>query len=114
MRVDIQHTQLKTGIFFGKTPGIALTVQFSPEELAIIRDKGIGEYVIHKPPIYSGLPERIQAGIKIKHLTPGKPCFLHYDSKAAAEADDPRIRASLKQLKDIIEQGAPQSGSYEL
>lgn len=117
MRVDIQHRDENVGMVFKKmVPAIVLTIQFSPEEIKTISEKGLAELVFHEPPLWSELAPHLQIGLVIKHFMPGHPRRTLYDTKAKAQADDPRLRESLKQLKEIIDQHSqePQSGSYEL
>ncbi len=117
MRVDIQHRDENVGLVFKKmVPAIVLTIQFSPEEIKTIEEKGLKEFTFHEPPLYSGLEPHLQIGLVIKHFLPGKSRRTLYDTKAHAQADDPRLRENLKKLKELIEAHSqePQSGAYEL
>lgn len=117
MRVDIQHRDENVGMVFKKmVPAIVLTIQFSPEELQTIEEKQLADFIFHEQPVHRHIEAHLQVPQKIKHFIDGRPHRILYDNKAAAQADDQKLRASLKQLKEFIEFHAqsPQSGSYEL
>ena len=65
MRIDIQHVEKSKGLVFRKTlHGVALTVQFSGEEEAIIKTRRLGNDVI----VERGAPADVDAE---KHASRG-------------------------------------------
>jgi hypothetical protein len=105
MRVTIEHTTKKVGIF-KSAPVLSLTVQFTDVEKAVIKRAGLQEYVYFTPKLYSGMPERMQGPARVRSLIEGKTNWFHYDDLAAARADEVTLRESLKNLKSSIDQNA--------
>lgn len=105
MRVTIEHTSKKVGIF-KSAPVLALTVQFSDVEAAVIQRAGLQEYAYFTPKLYSGMPERMQGPARVKNLIEGKTNWFYYDDLAAARVDEATLRDSLKSLKNAIDQNA--------
>ena len=98
MRVTIEHTTKKVGIF-KSAPVLALTVEFTDVEKAVIKRAGLQDYIYFRAKIYSGMPERMQGGSRVENLIAGKPNWFYYDDLAAARIDEVALREALKDLK---------------
>jgi hypothetical protein len=104
MRVTIQHTTKKVGLF-KSAPIISLTVAFTDVEKAAIKQSGLTDYIVHKPPIHSWYEERMQGPVSVKSLLRGET-HLTYNDLAAARADEVNLREALKNFKNAVDQNA--------
>lgn len=105
MRVTIEHTTKKVGIF-KSAPVIALTVEFSELEQAIIKKSGLAKYSYYTTPINSFESEDIRGPSLVQYLLAGKTNYLYFEDSATARIEEANVRAGLKSLKAAIEENA--------
>lgn len=116
MKVTIEHTTTKVTML-SSAPAIALTVQFSEEELAVIKQSGLSNYVFHDAPLHPKQAADMHMATPVKFLMMGKTIYYPYTDLAAARVDEIKIKESLKTLKGAIEANAAplkQKDTFEL
>lgn len=115
MHVSFDHKEISHGLFRKKIyTRVYTTVQFSDEELAIIKNRKLKDFVIWKREPSSddnnSLPQeeieaRIEAGtytLTIGNLMKGKRDEYTCASPAHAKNYEQELTAKLKELKDFI------------
>ncbi len=105
MRVTIEHTTKKVSVF-KSAPAIALTVEFSELERAVINKSGLAKYAYYTAPIHSHVTERLQGPSLVDYLLNGKTNYLYFEDAATARAEEAKVRDGLKSLKAAIEANA--------
>ena len=116
MKVTIEHTTTKVTMF-SSAPAIALTVQFSEEELAVIKESGLRDYVFHDAPLHPKAKADMHMPTPVHFLMDGKAIYYPYTDLAAARVDEIKIKESLKTLKGAIQANATplkQKDTFEL
>jgi hypothetical protein len=105
MRVTIEHTTTKVGIF-KSAPALSLQVELTDVERAAIKRGGLAEYILFEHKFYSGIPERMQGPLYVRSVLDGRPVSWPYDNLAAARDDEPKLREALKIFKQYIDRNS--------
>lgn len=127
MRVSIEHSEKSAGLLKRVTQiEVTTTVLFSEEELAVIRDRHLKDYVVVERELDSRTarslnPENSREDAKIwflrvRDLMKGKPDRFTFDTPVDAKMYEDRLKEGLKALKSFIEGNASmaQATTFEL
>ena len=118
MRVSIDHRELKTGVIRKTIHYIVdLKVDFSAEEAAIVKTRGLGDIVIMERDQPSYLTGNDPYPLFIKNLVGGKVNATGFTTPIEAKRYDADLKEKLKELKAYIDgnaETAEKSSSFEL
>ena len=105
MRVSIEHSEEKTGMFKKRTRYIlALTVNYSDEELQIINDCKIKDDAVFEDPIRPGKKEdEPKDYYHIRHFMKGRTWNFNFDTPLEAKNYEAEVTEALKRHKEYIE-----------
>jgi len=126
VKVSIDHSEVKKGFLKKKTYNqVAVTVQYTDYELAVIRKNKIEDHVILERTLDAdrndyddmaklGLLDRFH--LRVKHFIGGKPNTYILNSPAESKVYEQEVTEALKNLKQFIENATeePESTSFEL
>jgi hypothetical protein len=129
MRVSIDHKEKTMGLVFKKTKhAVVVTIQFTEQEQAIIRQRKLNDYVIIKREWDATMKEKAEAHpehynhpdmkpphLFIKDLVKGPDTYV-LDTPIEAKQYEARLVEGLKTLKSFIEgnQTVAESKTFEL
>ena len=109
MRVTIDHTEIKRGMILKTTYyEVVCTVTMSEEQLQIIRDKRLQDYIV-----LERIPADAKDGdnpdwftLRIKHLMNGKPDRFLCPDPVRAKEYEAELLDRLRELKAFLEESA--------
>ena len=117
MRVSIEHSDKAVGLLrMVNQIQVTTTVQFSEEELAVIRDRRLKDYIVAERVPDSRTASKFDAEyaasiadgwhLRVKDLMKGKPDSFLFDTPVDAKIYEERLKEALKALKSFIEGNA--------
>jgi hypothetical protein len=117
MRVSIEHSDKAVGLLKRVNQvEVTTTVQFSEEELAVIRDRRLKDYIVAERVPDSRTASKFDAEyaasiadgwhLRVRDLMKGKPDRFTFDTPVDAKLYEERLKEALKTLKSFIEGNA--------
>tara|TARA_R110002110_G_scaffold322490_1_gene534916 strand:- start:43 stop:399 length:357 start_codon:yes stop_codon:yes gene_type:complete len=117
MRVSIEHSDKAVGLLrMVNQIQVTTTVQFSEEELAVIRDRRLKDYIVAERVPDSRTASKFDAEyaariadgwhLRVRDLMKGKPDGFMFDTPVDAKIYEQRLTEALKALKSFIEGNA--------
>ena len=107
MKITIEHDTVTLGLFRKKTHyRVKCTVQFSQEELHVIKSKDLGDkIVLNRPPmsVLNSAPDADIDALRIRHFISGKGDTHTFATPGEARDYDEEVKEGLPKLKAFIE-----------
>lgn len=127
MRVSIEHSEESMGLLFKKPLyAVTATIQFSEEELAIIKTRRLKDFVVLERDWQATLQKKVEAHpeywatlapphLKVSDLVKGRDTYTFF-TPIEAKSYENKLTDGLKQLKQFIAGNAAtaESKTFEL